>query len=131
MYPRIEVRLTSWQRQRLQRICDQPPTPRMGKRAVCLLPSADGVSTRLIAQATELAPDILVIDDGLGVNNLSLSGADAALFQIVGSVLYLKAGTVLDYQTNPGLEVTVAVDDTTVGGTPDSTATLTIAVTRA
>jgi len=73
--------------------------------------------------------DILVIDDGLGVNNLSLSGADAGLFQIVGSVLYLKAGTVLDYQTNPVLEVTVAVDDPTVGATPDSTTALVISIT--
>ena len=59
MYPRIEVRLTSWQRQRLQELRDQPPTPRVGKRAVCLLLSAEGVSNQLIAQATGLAPDTL------------------------------------------------------------------------
>jgi len=59
MYPRIKVRLTSWQRQRLQELRDQPPTPRVGKRAVCLLLSADGVSNQLIAQATGLAPDTL------------------------------------------------------------------------
>ena len=65
----------------------------------------------------------------MGGNNLSLSGADAALFEIVGSELYLKAGTVLDYETNPVLDVTVAVDDATVGGSPDSTAALAISVT--
>ena len=59
MYPRIEVRLTSWQRQRLQQLRDQPPTARVGKRAVCLLLSADGVSNQLIAQATGLAPNTL------------------------------------------------------------------------
>jgi transposase len=59
MYPRIEVRLTSWQRQRLQQLRDEPPTPRVGKRAVCLLLSADGVSNQLIAQATGLAPNSL------------------------------------------------------------------------
>ena len=59
MYPRIKVGLTSWQRQRLQELRDQPPTPRVGKRAVCLLLSADGVSNQLIAQATGLAPDTL------------------------------------------------------------------------
>ena len=59
MYPRIEVRLTSWQRQRLQRMRDKPPTPRVGKRAVCLLLSADGASNQLIAQATGLAADTL------------------------------------------------------------------------
>jgi len=59
MYPRIEVRLTSWQRQRLQQLRDRPPTPRVGKRAVCLLLSAQGVSNQRIAQATGLAPDTL------------------------------------------------------------------------
>ncbi len=45
--------------QRLQQLRDQPPTPRVGKRAVCLLLSAEGVSSQLIAQATGLAPDTL------------------------------------------------------------------------
>ena len=73
--------------------------------------------------------DVVVTDDALGVNDLSLSGADAALFEIDGSELYLKTGAVLDYETNPVLDVTVAVDDTTVGGTPDDTASLAISVT--
>jgi len=59
MYPRIEVRLTSWQRQRLQQLRDWPPTPQVGKRAVCLLLSADGVSNQLIAEATGLAANTL------------------------------------------------------------------------
>ena len=59
MYPRIKVRLASGQHQRLQHLRDQPPTPRVGKRAVCLLLSAEGVSNQLIAQATGLAPDTL------------------------------------------------------------------------
>ena len=59
MYPRIEVRLTSWQRQRLQQLRNLPPTPRVGKRAVCLLLSADGASNQLIAEATGLAPNTL------------------------------------------------------------------------
>ena len=50
------------------------------------------------------------------------------MFEIVGTVLYLKAGAVLDYQTDPVLDVTVAVDDVTVGGTPDGTAALSIVV---
>jgi len=73
--------------------------------------------------------DIVVTDDSEGTNTLSLSGSDAALFEIDGSVLYLKAGTVLDSQTNPYLDVTVAVDDAAVGGTPDDSASLTISVT--
>ena len=70
--------------------------------------------------------DIVVTDDAQGTNTLSLTGADAALFEIDGGALYLKAGTPLD---RASFSVAVAVDDTTVGATPDATsATLTLAV---
>ena len=68
-------------------------------------------------------------DDALGTNVLSLTGDDASLFEIDSDVLYLKAGTVFDYETNPVLDVTVEVDDTLVGATPDDTALLEINVT--
>ena len=64
-----------------------------------------------------------------GTNTLSLSGADAALFEISGSELRLKAGASLDFETNPTLDVTVEVDDSTVGATPDDTAALAITIT--
>ncbi|MEZ5942235.1 MAG: hypothetical protein R3C18_12650 [Planctomycetaceae bacterium] len=35
--------------------------------------------------------DVTVVDDALGTNNVSLSGDDAALFEIVGGELFLKA----------------------------------------
>ncbi len=73
--------------------------------------------------------DIVITDDALGTNNLSLSGADAALFEIVGTELRLIAGAALDFETNPNLDVTVEVDDTTVGATPDDTAPLSISIT--
>ena len=73
--------------------------------------------------------DIVVTDDALGTNGLSLGGVDEALFAIVGTELFLAAGAPLDFETNPSLDVTVAVDDTAVGATPDDTAALTIAVT--
>ena len=59
MYPRIEVKLTSRQRQRLQQTRDHPPTARMGKQAVCLLLSAEGASSQLIHQATGLSKDAI------------------------------------------------------------------------
>ncbi len=70
--------------------------------------------------------DIVVTDDALGDNVLSLSGPDAELFEIVGTELRLKAGIALDFEVNPTLNVTVAVDDSTVGGNPDDTAELAI-----
>ena len=57
--------------------------------------------------------DIAIVDDGLGTNLLSVSGADAANFQVDASGLYLKTGTVLDYETKKTYDVTVNVDDAT------------------
>ncbi len=73
--------------------------------------------------------DIVITDDALGTNNLSLSGADAASFEIVGNELRLRAGTLLDFETKASFDVTVEVDDTTVGTTPDDTASHTLNIT--
>ena len=73
--------------------------------------------------------DIVVTDDGLGFNQLSVTGADAAFFEINASALYIKAGTVLDYETKTSYAVTVEVDDTTLGSTPDATVNYSLAVT--
>ena len=43
--------------------------------------------------------DIVVSDDALGTETLGLTGADAAAFEISGSELWLKAGVVLDYES--------------------------------
>ena len=59
-----------------------------------------------------------------------MSGTDAALFEIFDGDLYLKPGTVLDYEGgNTALDVTVAVDDPEVGGAPDSLQSLSIQIT--
>ncbi len=62
--------------------------------------------------------DIVITDDALGTNTLSLTGADAAFFEIVGTELRLKAGVPLDFETKSSYSVTVNVDDATVGATP-------------
>jgi uncharacterized protein YjiK len=66
--------------------------------------------------------DLTVLDDGLGVNDLTVTGPDASSFQIVGGSLFLKAGTVLDFETKPTFAVTVEVDDPSVGSGIDATA---------
>ncbi len=75
--------------------------------------------------------DIVIIDDGLGVNDIYLTGDDAALFEVIGTELFLIAGATLDSVANPVLDVTVNVDDTVVGLTPDATAAISINVTPA
>jgi uncharacterized protein YjiK/2',3'-cyclic-nucleotide 2'-phosphodiesterase (5'-nucleotidase family)/phosphodiesterase/alkaline phosphatase D-like protein len=73
--------------------------------------------------------DIAVTDDALGTNTLSLTGADASIFEITGNVLSIKAGTKIDFETKTSYSVNVNVDDTTVGSTPDVTTAYTLAVT--
>jgi len=73
--------------------------------------------------------DIVVVDDGLGTNQLTLTGDDAAFFDIISGGLYIKAGTVLDYEAKTSYSVTVNVDDASLGTNPDATADFTLAVT--
>jgi hypothetical protein len=85
-------------------------------------------ATASIAENTSTAShikvaDINVTDDALGSNTLALTGTDAAFFEIVGNALYLKAGTVLDFESKSSYAVAVTVDDPTLGGTPDAIST--------
>ncbi len=75
--------------------------------------------------------DITVTDDGQGTNTLGLTGTDASFFQITGNSLYLKSGTTLSFASKPSYSVTVTVDDTTVGATPDATTNFTLTITAA
>jgi hypothetical protein len=85
------------------------------------------LATASTSSAIRLA-DVSVVDDGLGTNTYSLSGADAGAFELVSNQLRLKAGTVLTYATKKTYSVTVNVDDTTVGGTPDASANYTLSL---
>jgi Ca2+-binding RTX toxin-like protein len=78
---------------------------------------AENTST---AQRIKVA-DIVVNDDGVGTNTLGLVGRNAALFEIIGMALFLKAGVALDARTMTTLDVAVTVDDDTIDGTPDHT----------
>ncbi|MFN6096202.1 MAG: SdiA-regulated domain-containing protein [Dolichospermum sp.] len=73
--------------------------------------------------------DIAITDDGLGTNNLTVTGTDANFFEVDTAGLYIKAGTVLDYETKTSYSITVNVDDSTVGSTPDTNIVYTLAVT--
>ncbi|MBC1239950.1 SdiA-regulated domain-containing protein [Nostoc sp. 2RC] len=73
--------------------------------------------------------DITITDDGLGTNNLTVTGTDANFFEVDSTGLYIKAGTVLDYETKTSYSLIVNVDDPTLGSTPDAIANFTLAVT--
>ena len=72
--------------------------------------------------------EISLLEDALGSDTLSLAGDDAELFEIEDSLLYLQAGATIDYETNPTLDVTVEVDDNTIGDTPDDSVDVSIPV---
>jgi uncharacterized protein YjiK/2',3'-cyclic-nucleotide 2'-phosphodiesterase (5'-nucleotidase family)/phosphodiesterase/alkaline phosphatase D-like protein len=104
--------------------------------AVNAAPTALTLNNKLtsIVENTSIATplkvaDIAVTDDALGTNTLSLTGADAGLFEITGNVLSIKAGTKIDFETKTSYSVNVNVDDSTVGSTPDVTTAYTLAVT--
>jgi len=67
--------------------------------------------------------DIVITDDALGTNALSLSGADADRFEVIGSALFLKAGTALNFEAQRSFAVSVAASDPSLpGSTPVSAA---------
>ena len=72
--------------------------------------------------------DIAITDDSKGNNTLSLSGADASFFTITNGALFLKAGTVINPATKASYNVTVNVDDPTIGTTPDASKAFTLSV---
>ncbi len=100
---------------------NDPPTVALANTITTLSENTDTTSRIKVA-------DIVIMDDSLGTNVLSLSGADASLFEIDGTELYLIAGASLDFEINPTLDVTVQVNDVEVGTTPDDTASLSIAI---
>lgn len=78
-------------------------------------------STAENGAATKVA-DVNVTDDALGNNVLSLSGADAGSFALVsgigGKELWFNGGA--NFEAKAAYDVTVAVDDAAVGGSPDA-----------
>jgi len=104
--------------------------PNQAPSAVALNNALSSIVENTPTVAPIKVADLVVTDDGLGTNSLSLTGTDAAFFEITGSSLYLKAGSVLDYETKSSYAVTVQVDDTTLGATPDASANFALAITN-
>jgi len=73
--------------------------------------------------------DIIVSDDALGTTDVGLSGEDASLFVITGSELFIKAGAVLDFETNAQLDVLVEADDHSLPATPEDSFAMIINIT--
>jgi hypothetical protein len=75
-----------------------------------------------------LVANIVVADDAHGSNTLSLTGTDAKYFEIAGTALYLKAGMVLDFETQSSYQLAVQVNDSTLPASPAVSAGFTLTV---
>ncbi len=103
--------------------------PNQAPTAVVLNNPVNAIAENTSTATRLKVADIAITDDGLGTNNLTVTGDDANFFEVDSTGLYIKAGTTLDYETKTSYSVIVNVDDTTVGSTPDAIAPFTLAVT--
>ncbi|MDJ0661295.1 MAG: hypothetical protein QNJ42_17665, partial [Crocosphaera sp.] len=101
---------------------NQPPTVSLDNIINSLNENLDTTNPIKVA-------DILITDDGEGSNNLGLTGDDAEFFEIVGTELFLKAGTSLNFEAKNSYDITVTVDDVTVGDTPDDSVAYSLTIT--
>jgi hypothetical protein len=90
-------------------------------------------STATLAENTNTAnpikvANITVADDALGLETISLTGADAAKFEVIEGALFLKAGAALDFEAKEKYDVTVNVVDTTLTGSTPLTANYSLSV---
>lgn len=103
-------------------------TPNAEPTALSLTGALSAIDENTSTVSRIKVADVAVTDDGLGVNTLSVSGADAAFFEVDSTGLYIKAGTVLDFEAKSSYALTVNVDDQTVGSTPDAATTFQLSV---
>lgn len=107
---------------------DEPPPPANLKPVVRLANVVDSLAEDTDMRGRRQVADIIVSDDSIGNNQLSLSGNDAFFFEIDDSKLYLSAGTVLDFEAKAEYAVSVNVDDIEFLDSPDDSASYTLAI---
>ncbi|MCA9058147.1 MAG: hypothetical protein KDA85_06590, partial [Planctomycetaceae bacterium] len=90
------------------------------------------ISSSLPLAASLKIADISVADiSDVTTNQLSLTGADLASFELVGNALYLKSGAVLNASSKSVYSVRVLVDDAAVGNAPDAFVDFSLPLTTA
>ena len=90
--------------------------------AVVLNNTVGSLAENTVTTSRVKVAEIAITDDALGTNAITLTGTDAASFEVVGHELHLKAGTSLNFEDKTSYAVTVNVRDTALmGSTPVST----------
>ncbi|MEL6313745.1 MAG: S8 family serine peptidase, partial [Pseudomonadota bacterium] len=94
----------------------------------------------ILAIVTELAEDtveasgitladLVVADDGVGVNILELVGGDIDAFEIRDGALFLRDGVSLDFETKQSFNLEIAVDDRDLGNGAEDLVSYTLTIT--
>jgi uncharacterized protein len=104
--------------------------PNLAPTAVTLTNTISTLAENTSTSTRIKVADITIADDGLGSNVLSLSGFDASSFEVNGGTLFIKANTSLNFEAKTSYTVTVNVDDTTVGMSPDASQVFTLNLTN-
>jgi probable HAF family extracellular repeat protein/autotransporter-associated beta strand protein len=103
-------------------------SPNQAPTAVSLVNTATTLADTISTASRVKVADIVVTDDGSGINDIWLSGPDAANFEVEGLSLYLAAGTVLDATTKVRYEVTLLCSDSSLPGSLPVTASMTLTI---
>ncbi|MEQ1824648.1 MAG: cadherin repeat domain-containing protein, partial [Pirellula sp.] len=69
---------------------------------------------------------IRVVDDALGVNQITFAGPDASKFELVGQDLRFKPNVPFDFELQSDYRLNFTVDDISVGNGPDANSSVTI-----
>ena len=74
--------------------------------------------------------EVVVTDDGFGTNTITLSGRDAARFLVDSAgVVFLRSGTVPDFNDQTEFIFRVQTDDPAIAGSPDRSTEVSLAIT--
>lgn len=94
--------------------------PNLAPTAITVLNAVSQINENTSTSSRLRVADLQITDDGIGDNRITLVGQDAGYFEVVANQLFIKAGTVLDYETKSNYQVNIEVDDPNVGATPDA-----------
>jgi hypothetical protein len=81
------------------------------------------------SQAIKLANVIVTDADEIGINTLTIVTTNPSIFEVIDGELFLKAGSSLDFETQSQYNITLQVDDATVGSTPDAAVNFRLLIT--
>ncbi|MBL8573632.1 MAG: hypothetical protein JNM13_08130 [Hyphomicrobiaceae bacterium] len=91
-------------------------------------PADPDVDENVRLAANSVIATVSFADDALGSETITLTGADAALFKVVGNEIRLVSALTADFETKSSYQFTINVDDGTVGATPDLSQAVTLNV---